>query len=105
MEFSLTGPQSAVCPLNEVKGGSGSQILGGLRSYYDVAGVATTGGRIFLINPNGILFGESARVNVGHLVASTLELQGDFADGKRPPSTPSMPPREWLPLPSATRAP
>jgi large exoprotein involved in heme utilization and adhesion len=31
-------------------------------------------GQVWLINPNGILFGRDAQVNVGGLVASTLEL-------------------------------
>ena len=33
-------------------------------------------GQIYLINPNGIIFGQGAQVNVGGLVASTL----DFSD-------------------------
>lgn len=52
-------------------------------------------GKIYLINQNGILFGDGARVNVGGLVASALDMQdsdflsqlGDFNainDGLRP---------------------
>jgi filamentous hemagglutinin family protein len=45
---------------------------GGPRS--DINGALTASGQIFLFNQAGILFGESARVDVGGLVASTLKL-------------------------------
>lgn len=51
-----------------------SEILGHL--------TATNGGEIFLINPQGILFGKGAQVNVGGLFASTLDvLDDDFMNG------------------------
>ena len=37
----------------------------------------TANGQVFLINPNGVLFGSGARVNVGGLVASTLNIRDD----------------------------
>ena len=57
-------PNSASVALNRVLGADPSVIMGGL----------TANGQVFLINPNGILFGRSAQVNVGGLVASTLGL-------------------------------
>ncbi|MET1115438.1 MAG: filamentous hemagglutinin N-terminal domain-containing protein [Comamonas sp.] len=57
-------PDSRSVALNRVTGADPSQILGSLSS----------NGQVFLINPNGILFGKGAAVNVGGLVASTLAL-------------------------------
>ena len=59
--------------LNRITGQNPSQILGTLQS----------NGRVFLINPNGIVFGSGARVDVNGLVASSLGLSnGDFLAGK-----------------------
>lgn len=59
-------PNEMAIAVNRVLGNDASTILGKLDA----------NGRVFLINPNGVLFGEQAQVNVGGLVASTL----DFAD-------------------------
>lgn len=59
--------------LNRVIGSDPSVILGTL----------TSNGRVFLINPGGILFGRGARINVAGLVASTLNLSNqDFLAGR-----------------------
>ncbi|WP_010216290.1 two-partner secretion domain-containing protein [Sphingomonas sp. PAMC 26621] len=59
--------------LNRVTGPDASQILGNL----------TANGKVFLVNPNGVLFGSGAQVNVGGLVASTLNISdADFMAGK-----------------------
>jgi large exoprotein involved in heme utilization and adhesion len=59
--------------LNRVVGGDPSSILGTLQS----------NGRVFLINPNGIMFGAGAQINVAGLVASTLNLSdADFLSGR-----------------------
>jgi filamentous hemagglutinin family protein len=57
-------PSSSSVALNRVTGGNPSQILGSLKS----------NGMVYLINPNGILFGKNARVDVGGLVASTSQI-------------------------------
>ena len=55
-------PNSSAIAVNRIYDTNGSQIMGHLNA----------NGNIYLINPNGILFGASAQVNVGGLVASTL---------------------------------
>ncbi|WP_071324520.1 two-partner secretion domain-containing protein [Janthinobacterium sp. 1_2014MBL_MicDiv] len=57
-------PSSSALAVNRILDGNGSQILGRLNA----------NGQVYLINPNGILFGRTAQVNVGGLVASTLEV-------------------------------
>ncbi|MDB5692514.1 MAG: filamentous hemagglutinin, partial [Alphaproteobacteria bacterium] len=65
-------PNSNSVALNRVIGPDPSSILGSLQA----------NGKVFLINPNGILFGRGANVNVGGLVASTLGLSdADFMAG------------------------
>ncbi|WP_332848330.1 YDG domain-containing protein, partial [Massilia sp. S19_KUP03_FR1] len=60
--------------LNRITGQDPSKILGALES----------NGKVFLINPNGILFGAGSRVDVGGLVASSLGMTNqDFLAGKR----------------------
>lgn len=53
--------------LNYVTGSARSEILGAL----------TGGGKIYLVNPNGILIGDGATVNVGSLYLSTKNLTAD----------------------------
>jgi len=66
-------PASSSVALNRVLGADPSSILGSL----------SANGRIFLVNPNGILFGKGAAVNVGGLVASTRNISdSDFMAGK-----------------------
>jgi filamentous hemagglutinin family protein len=70
--FIQQSADSAV--LNRIVGQDPSRILGALQS----------NGKVFLINPNGIMFGQGARVDVNGLVASTLNLSdADFLAGKK----------------------
>ncbi|WP_194723202.1 two-partner secretion domain-containing protein [Noviherbaspirillum malthae] len=69
--FIQQNPNSSV--LNRIVGQDPSQILGALQS----------NGRVFLVNPNGILFGKDARIDVNGLVASTLAISNeDFISGR-----------------------
>ncbi|WP_019341803.1 GLUG motif-containing protein [Stutzerimonas stutzeri] len=65
-------PGTDAIALNRVLGADGSKIMGQLDA----------NGRVFIVNPNGVLFGQNAQVNVGGLVASTLDLSvSDFEAG------------------------
>ncbi|WP_439894262.1 two-partner secretion domain-containing protein (plasmid) [Ralstonia sp. 25C] len=66
-------PGAGAIALNRVTGSESSSILGALNA----------NGTVFLLNPNGVLFGAGAHVNVGGLVASTLNLSNaDFEAGR-----------------------
>ncbi|WP_159915425.1 YDG domain-containing protein [Pantoea sp. 18069] len=66
-------PNANAVALNRVIGSDPSKILGSL----------SANGKVFLVNPNGIMFGAGASVNVGGLVASTLSLtDSDFLAGR-----------------------
>jgi filamentous hemagglutinin family protein len=65
-------PGASAIALNRVTSSDPSQILGSLRS----------NGQLVLINPAGVVFGGGSTVNVGGLVASTLNLADkDFLSG------------------------
>jgi len=57
-------PSASSLSLNRVTGGDPSRIFGTL----------TSNGQVWLINPSGILFGASARVDVAGLVASSIDI-------------------------------
>ena len=65
-------PDAAAAVLNRIGDARPSQIDGAL----------SANGRVFLINPNGMIFGDSAVVNVGSLVAGSLGIANeDFMRG------------------------
>ena len=57
-------PGSSSIAVNRILGNTASEIYGHLNA----------NGQVWLINPNGVLFGKNAQVNVGGIVASTLDL-------------------------------
>ncbi|MCZ8393315.1 filamentous hemagglutinin N-terminal domain-containing protein, partial [Achromobacter xylosoxidans] len=66
-------PDSNSVALNRVMGAGGSQILGSLQA----------NGQVIILNPNGVLFGKDAQVNVAGLLASTKNLgNADFMAGR-----------------------
>ncbi len=67
-------PNATAIAVNRIADTSASQILGSLNA----------NGQVFLINPNGIVFGAGSQVNVGGLVASTLNISdSDLAQATR----------------------
>lgn len=65
-------PNADAIALNRVTSGDPSAILGAL----------SANGQVWLINPNGIAFSETARVDVAGLLATTLDIaNGDFLSG------------------------
>ncbi len=70
---NITQPGATSVLLNRVTGADPSQILGSLNA----------NGQVFLVNPQGVMFGQSSRVNVGALVASTMNISdADFMAGQ-----------------------
>ncbi|MFL6587831.1 MAG: filamentous hemagglutinin N-terminal domain-containing protein, partial [Luteimonas sp.] len=70
--MTFNQPSSSAVVLNRVQGGNPTQIFGNLNA----------NGQVFLINTNGMIFGSTAKINVGGLVASTLGLTAsDFMAG------------------------
>lgn len=66
-------PNAGAVTLNRVIGNEASVIAGALNA----------NGKIFIVNSAGILFGKGAQVNVGGLVASTLDISdSDFKAGR-----------------------
>ncbi|SDA86676.1 MBG domain-containing protein, partial [Janthinobacterium sp. 551a] len=66
-------PSSQALAVNRILDSNGSQILGRVNA----------NGQVYLINPNGILFGRTAQVNVGGLVASTLDVDNGSLGGSK----------------------
>jgi filamentous hemagglutinin family protein len=80
---TINMPGGSSTELDRVTGGLGpSQILGSLQS----------NGKVFLVNPDGILFGEGAKVNTGSLLATTHDIaNSDFMAGRYNFSGPGNP--------------
>ncbi len=51
------------------------RVIGNSRS--EINGTLNSNGSLFLVNQNGILFGKGAEVNVGNIVASTLNITNE----------------------------
>jgi filamentous hemagglutinin family protein len=72
-QVQFAQPSAGAATLNRVTGSQVSMILGRLDA----------NGQVLLINPNGIIFGKGAQINVGSLIASTANLSNEnFMQGK-----------------------
>ncbi len=66
-------PNSTSSALNRINDQNPSQIMGSL----------SANGRVFLVNPSGIIFGKTARIDAGAITASSLNmLDSDFLAGR-----------------------
>ncbi|TAN47025.1 MAG: filamentous hemagglutinin N-terminal domain-containing protein, partial [Methylococcaceae bacterium] len=84
-EVEFHQPNASSVAVNRIADPDGSQIMGRVDA----------NGQVYLINPNGVLFGKDAQVNVGGLVASTLDIaDADAASGKRTFSSSPLPAEE-----------
>ena len=63
-------PSASAVAINKIFQADPSRILGRM----------TANGQIYLINQNGILFGKGAQVNVGGLIASSLNMASEAAE-------------------------
>lgn len=73
-------PGADAIALNRVRGGQRSDIFGRLEA----------NGQVWLVNPNGVLIGPDARINVGGFLATTADiLNTDFMAGRYDFSIPS----------------
>ena len=61
-------PNATALAVNRILDTNGSRILGNINA----------NGQIWLINPNGVYFGQGAQINVGSLLASTLNPLGNL---------------------------
>ncbi len=69
---NIQQPNAQAALLNRVVGQDASQIQGQLKA----------NGQVYLVNPNGVVFGKSAQVDVGGLIASTHNIKdSDFLNG------------------------
>ncbi|HIJ37662.1 MAG TPA: filamentous hemagglutinin N-terminal domain-containing protein, partial [Rhodospirillaceae bacterium] len=75
-------PDANSIALNRVLGADASNLLGSL----------TANGQVWIVNPNGVMFGPKSQVNVAGLLATTSDIKdqdflaGDYQFGKASPN-------------------
>jgi filamentous hemagglutinin family protein len=76
-------PNSSSVTLNRVTGSLGASVIDG---------TLTANGRVFVVNPDGILFGAGAKINTGSFLATTNDIRNaDFMAGRYQFNIPGRP--------------
>ncbi|WP_181770202.1 filamentous hemagglutinin N-terminal domain-containing protein [Bradyrhizobium sp. UNPF46] len=76
-------PNASSVTLNRVTGTLGASVLNG---------TLTANGRIFLVNPDGILFGAGSKINTGSFLGTTIDIRNaDFMAGRYQFNIPGRP--------------
>lgn len=79
--FSIAAPESVSFRQPSLSSVVLNRVIGTPAS--EIAGRMSANGQVFLVNPNGVLFSSTAVVDVGGLVASTLDISNpDFLAGR-----------------------
>jgi filamentous hemagglutinin family protein len=68
---NVVQPSRSAIAVNRIFDTNGTRFMGRLNA----------NGQVYVINPNGVLFGAGSQVNVGGLVASTLDIDAAASDG------------------------
>ena len=74
-DFSIAAGELAKFVQPDATSATLNRVISGLPS--SLAGTLQSNGRIFLINPNGILVGTGARIDTAGFLASTLDVAND----------------------------
>lgn len=78
--FSIAAGERTTFIQQSAASGVLNRVIGPYKS--DIFGMLDSNGKVFLINPNGIIFGAGSQVNVAGLVASSLGISNhDFLAG------------------------
>ena len=79
-DFSIAQNESVHFLQTHASSATLNRVIGHLPS--DILGELTSNGRVFLINPNGLIIGQNATIDTAGFVASTLDIQDqDFLAG------------------------
>lgn len=80
-DFSVAGGQRVVFHQPSATSVALNRVIG--TNVSSIKGQMDANGRVFLVNPNGIVVGQGAQINVGSLIATTKDIKdADFLAGK-----------------------
>lgn len=80
-DFSIAAGQKVVFNQPSASSVALNRVIG--TNVSSIKGQMDANGRVFLVNPNGIVVGQGAQINVGSLIATTKDIKdADFLAGK-----------------------